>query len=191
LLAVLTELQWRGLLPVDILACNLDQGQPNFPTTVLPEFLHRMGVPHLIEYRGTYSIVVDKAPPDLAYCALCSHLRRANLYRVAQEEGCSAVVLGNHRDDILETLFLKLFHGGKLATMPPKLLNDQGNIFLYRRRARVSKADCDTFARAMAYEIIPDGLCGSQDGLHTKQPNVCWMTGKPTRVIASKKYLAH
>jgi tRNA 2-thiocytidine biosynthesis protein TtcA len=146
LLAVLTELQWCGLLPVDIFACNLDQGQPNFPATVLPKFLNRMGAPHRIEYRDTYSIVVDKAPPDLAYCALCSHLRRANLYRVAQEEGCSAVVLGHHQDDILETFFLNLFHGGKLATMPPKLLNDEGDLFVYRPLAHVSEADCDTFA---------------------------------------------
>jgi tRNA 2-thiocytidine biosynthesis protein TtcA len=165
LLAVLTELQWRGLLPVDIFACNLDQGQPNFPTTVLPEFLNRMGAPHRIEYRDPYSIVVDKVPHGRTYCALCSHLRRANLYRVAQEEGCSAVVLGHHQDDILETFFLNLFHGGKLATMPPKLLNDEGDLFVYRPMAHVSEADCDTFARAMNYPIIPCDLCGSQDGL--------------------------
>ena len=119
LLAVLTELEWRGLLPVDILACNLDQGQPGFPATVLPDFLARMGVPHRIEYRDTYSIVTDKVPQGRTYCALCSRLRRANLYRVAREEGCSAVVLGHHRDDMLETFFLNLFHGGKVATMPP------------------------------------------------------------------------
>ncbi len=100
LLAVLHELQWRGLLPVDILACNLDQGQPGFPATVLPEFLQRMDVPHRIEYQDTYSIVVDKVPAGRTFCALCSRLRRGNLYRIAREEGCSAVVLGHHRDDI-------------------------------------------------------------------------------------------
>ena len=118
LLAALTELQWRGVLPVEILACNLDQGQPGFPATVLPEFLTKMGVPHRIEYQDTYSIVMDKVPQGHTYCALCSRLRRGNLYRIAREEGCSAVVLGHHRDDILETFFLNLFHGGKLASMP-------------------------------------------------------------------------
>ena len=165
LLAALTELQWRGLLPVDLLACNLDQGQPGFPATVLPEFLTRMGVVHRIEYADTYSIVVDKVPQGRTYCALCSRLRRGNLYRVAREEGCSAVVLGHHRDDILATFFLNLFHGGKLATMPPKLLNDEGDLFVYRPLAHVAEADCETFARAMNYPIIPCDLCGSQDGL--------------------------
>jgi tRNA 2-thiocytidine biosynthesis protein TtcA len=165
LLAALTELQWRGLLPVDILACNLDQGQPGFPATVLPAFLERMGVPHRIEYADTYSIVMDKIPQGRTFCALCSRLRRGNLYRIAREEGCSAVVLGHHRDDILETFFLNLFHGGKLATMPPKLLNDEGDLFVLRPLAHVSEADCERFARTMDYPIIPCDLCGSQDGL--------------------------
>jgi tRNA 2-thiocytidine biosynthesis protein TtcA len=165
LLAALTELQWRGLLPVDLLACNLDQGQPGFPATVLPDFLARMGVPHRIDYADTYSIVVDKVPQGRTYCALCSRLRRGNLYRIAREEGCSAVVLGHHRDDILETFFLNLFHGGKLASMPPKLRNDEGDLFVLRPLAHVAEADCAAFARAMGYPIIPCDLCGSQDGL--------------------------
>ena len=169
LLAVLYELQWRGLLPVELLACNLDQGQPGFPATVLPEFLSRMGVPHRIDYRDTYSVVMDKTPQGRTLCTMCSRLRRANLYRIAREEGCTAVVLGHHRDDILETFFLNLFHGGKLATMPPKLLNDDGDLFLYRPLAHVAEADCDAFARAMNYPIIPCDLCGSQDGLQRQQ----------------------
>ncbi|MEM6466876.1 MAG: tRNA 2-thiocytidine(32) synthetase TtcA, partial [Pseudomonadota bacterium] len=132
LLAILTELQWRGLLPVEILACNLDQGQPGFPATVLPEFLKARSVQHRIEYQDTYSIVVDKVPQGRTYCALCSRLRRANLYRIAREEGCSAVVLGHHRDDMIETFLMNLFHGGKLASMPPKLVNDEGDLYLYR-----------------------------------------------------------
>jgi tRNA 2-thiocytidine biosynthesis protein TtcA len=163
------ELQWRGLLPVDLLACNLDQGQPGFPATVLPEFLTRMGVPHRIEYQDTYSIVVDKVPQGRTYCALCSRLRRGNLYRIAREEGCTAVVLGHHRDDILETFFMNLFHGGRLATMPPKLLNEEGDLFVYRPLAHVAEADCERFARAMGYPIIPCDLCGSQDGLQRMQ----------------------
>jgi tRNA 2-thiocytidine biosynthesis protein TtcA len=169
LLAALTELQWRGLLPVELLACNLDQGQPGFPATVLPEFLTRMGVPHRIEYQDTYSIVTEKVPQGRTYCALCSRLRRGNLYRIAREEGCSAVVLGHHRDDILETFFLNLFHGGRLATMPPKLLNEDADLFVLRPLAFVAETDCARFAKAMAYPIIPCDLCGSQDGLQRQQ----------------------
>ncbi len=169
LLAALYELKWRGLLPVDILACNLDQGQPGFPATVLPDFLEKMQVPHRIEYQDTYSIVMDKIPQGRTFCALCSRLRRGNLYRIAREEGCSAVVLGHHRDDILETFFMNLFHGGRLATMPPKLVNEEGDLFVYRPLAHVAEADCDAFARAMQYPIIPCDLCGSQDGLQRQQ----------------------
>ena len=169
LLAVLHELQWRGLLPVELLACNLDQGQPNFPATVLPEFLNARGVAHRIEYQDTYSIVKEKVPAGRTYCALCSRLRRGNLYRIAREEGCSAVVLGHHRDDMLETFFMNLFHGGRLATMPPKLLNEEGDLTVLRPLAYVAEADCDRFARAMAYPIIPCDLCGSQEGLQRVQ----------------------
>lgn len=169
LLAILFELKWRGLLPVDLLACNLDQGQPGFPATVLPSFLKCRGVAHRIEYCDTYSIVMDKVPANRTFCALCSRLRRGNLYRIAREEGCSAVVLGHHRDDILETFFMNLFHGGKLATMPPKLVNDEGDLFVYRPLAHVAEADCESFASAMQYPIIPCDLCGSQDGLQRQQ----------------------
>lgn len=169
LLAALIELQWRGLLPVELLACNLDQGQPGFPATVLPEFLTRMQIPHRIEYQDTYSIVMDKVPAGRTYCALCSRLRRGNLYRIAREEGCSAVVLGHHRDDLLETFFMNLFHGGRLATMPPKLVNEDGDLFVYRPLAFVAEEDCERFSRAMAYPIIPCDLCGSQEGLQRMQ----------------------
>ncbi|EYD76800.1 tRNA(Cytosine32)-2-thiocytidine synthetase [Rubellimicrobium mesophilum DSM 19309] len=169
LLAILHELKWRGLLPVDLLACNLDQGQPGFPATVLPEFLARMGVPHRIEYQDTYSVVTSKIPEGKTYCSLCSRLRRGNLYRIAREEGCSAVVLGHHRDDILETFFLNLFHGGRLATMPPKLLNEEGDLFVLRPLAHVAEADCERFAKGMSYPIIPCDLCGSQEGLQRMQ----------------------
>ena len=169
LLAALTELQWRGLLPVEILACNLDQGQPGFPSTVLPEFLAARGVPHRIEYRDTYSIVTEKTPAGRTYCALCSRLRRGHLYRIAREEGCSAVVLGHHRDDILETFFMNLFHGGRLASMPPKLLNEEGDLHVLRPLAFVAEADCARFTRAMGYPVIPCDLCGSQDGLQRMQ----------------------
>jgi tRNA 2-thiocytidine biosynthesis protein TtcA len=171
-------------LPVDLLACNLDQGQPGFPATVLPQFLTAKGVPHRIEYQDTYSIVTAKTKPGGTMCAMCSRLRRGNLYRVAREEGCSAVILGHHRDDILETFFMNLFHGGRLATMPPKLLNEEGDLFLYRPLAFVAEADCDAFARAMNYPIIPCDLCGSQDGLQRAQVKKLlddWETRTPGR----------
>lgn len=165
LLAILLDLKWRGLLPVEILACNLDQGQPNFPKHILPDYLSRLGVAHRIEYQDTYSVVTDKIPEGRTYCSLCSRLRRGHLYRVAREEGCAALVLGHHREDILETFFMNLFHGGRLAAMPPKLLNDEGDVKVLRPLAFCAEADLARFAEAMRFPIIPCDLCGSQDGL--------------------------
>ena len=165
LLALLLDLKWRGLLNVDLLACNLDQGQPNFPKHILPEFLESLGVDHRIEYQDTYSIVTEKVPENATYCALCSRLRRGHLYRIAREEGCQALVLGHHREDILETFFMNLFHGGRLAAMPPKLLNDEGDVLVLRPLAYAAEADLAKFANHMAFPIIPCDLCGSQDGL--------------------------
>ena len=169
LLALLYELKWRGLLPVDLLACNLDQGQPGFPSGTLPEFLERMAVPHRIEYQDTYSIVKSKIPTGKTYCSMCSRLRRGILYRIAREEGCSSIVLGHHRDDILETFFMNLFHGGRLASMSPKLVNEEGDLFLYRPLSFVSEVDCEKFSNALNFPIIPCDLCGSQDGLQRQQ----------------------
>ncbi|MET0747302.1 MAG: tRNA 2-thiocytidine(32) synthetase TtcA [Rhizobium sp.] len=165
LLSILLDLKWRGLLPVELLACNLDQGQPNFPKHVLPEYLTRIGVQHRIEYRDTYSIVKEKVPAGGTYCSLCSRLRRGNLYRIAREEGCEALVLGHHREDILETFFMNFFHGGRLASMPAKLLNDEGDLMVLRPLAYAAEDDLAKFAVAMQFPIIPCDLCGSQDGL--------------------------
>jgi tRNA 2-thiocytidine biosynthesis protein TtcA len=136
---------------------------------VLPEFLERMGVKHRIEYRDTYSLVTEKVPAGRTYCALCSRLRRGHLYRIAREEGCSAVVLGHHQGDIVETFLLNLFFGGRLAAMPPKLLNDEGDLMVLRPLAHVAEADCARFAQGMRYPIIPCDLCGSQEGLQRAQ----------------------
>lgn len=165
LLAVLMDLQWRGLLPVEILACNLDQGQPNFPKHILPDYLDSLGVAHRIEYQDTYSVVTEKLPESSTYCSLCSRLRRGHLYRIAREEGCSSLVLGHHREDILETFFMNLFHGGRLAAMPPKLLNDEGDVMVLRPLSYCAESDMAKFADAMNFPIIPCDLCGSQDGL--------------------------
>ncbi|MEO0544736.1 MAG: tRNA 2-thiocytidine(32) synthetase TtcA [Pseudomonadota bacterium] len=165
LLACLLDLKWRGLLPVELLACNLDQGQPNFPKHVLPNWLSTYGIENRIEYEDTYSIVTEKVPENQTYCALCSRLRRGNLYRIAREEGCSAVILGHHREDLLETFFMNLFHGGRLASMSPKLVNDEGDLMVMRPMVYCAESDLARFADAMAFPIIPCDLCGSQDGL--------------------------
>jgi tRNA 2-thiocytidine biosynthesis protein TtcA len=165
LLSILLDLKWRGLLPVELIACNLDQGQPNFPKHVLPEYLTKIGVEHRIEYRDTYSVVKEKVPAGATYCSLCSRLRRGNLYRIAREEGCDALVLGHHREDILETFFMNFFHGGRLASMPAKLLNDEGDLMVLRPLAYAAEDDLAKFAAAMQFPIIPCDLCGSQDGL--------------------------
>ncbi|WP_455480165.1 tRNA 2-thiocytidine(32) synthetase TtcA [Bartonella sp. B23] len=165
LLALLLDLKWRGLLSVEILACNLDQGQPGFPKNVLPDFLNSYQIPYRIEYQDTYSIVTDKLSHTQTYCSLCSRLRRGNLYRIAREEGCSAIVLGHHRDDVLETFFMNLFHGGRLAAMPGKLINDEGDLFVLRPLVYVAEEDMEKFSQAMQFPIISCNLCGSQNGL--------------------------
>lgn len=165
LLALLLDLKWRGLLPVDLLACNLDQGQPGFPKNILPDFLNSYDIPFRIEYQDTYSIVTDKLDNNQTYCSLCSRLRRGNLYRIAREEGCSTLVLGHHRDDVLETFFMNLFHGGRLAGMPGKLKNDEGDLMVLRPLIYAAEEDLAKFAENMRFPIIPCNLCGSQDGL--------------------------
>lgn len=165
LLTLLMDLKSRGQLPVDLLACNLDQGQPNFPKDVLPCWFKSCGVAHRIEYRDTYSIVTEKVPENKTYCALCSRLRRGHLYRIAREEGCSALVLGHHRDDVLETFFLNLYHGGRIEAMPPKLLNDEADLMVLRPMVYCAEHDLQKFAEAMQFPIIPCDLCGSQEGL--------------------------
>ncbi|MCB1465497.1 MAG: tRNA 2-thiocytidine(32) synthetase TtcA, partial [Nitratireductor sp.] len=118
-----------------------------------------------IEYQDTYSVVTGKLPDSATYCSLCSRLRRGHLYRIAREEGCTALVLGHHREDILETFFMNLFHGGRLAAMSPKLVNDEGDVMVLRPLSLCAEADLAKFAEAMRFPIIPCDLCGSQDGL--------------------------
>ncbi|GGB63915.1 tRNA 2-thiocytidine biosynthesis protein TtcA [Roseibium aquae] len=194
LLAVLIELRWRGLLPVDLLACNLDQAQPGFPEHVLPEFLETNGIEHLIVREDTYSIVTGKIPEHRTYCSLCSRLRRGILYRVAREQGCEAVVLGHHREDILETFFMNLFHGGRLASMPPKLVNDEGDLLVLRPLAYCAEADIAKFAAGMRFPIIPCNLCGSQDGLQREEVKRMlqgWERETPGRLSVMARAMTH
>ncbi len=184
LLAVLLDLQAQGALPVELVACNLDQGQPGFPKHVLPDWLDALGVKRRIETRDTYSIVTEKIPEGRTYCSLCSRLRRAILYRVAREEGCGAIVLGHHADDALETFFLNMFHGGKLAALPPKLLNDDGDLTVLRPLILSAEADIEKFAAAMDFPIIPCTLCGSQEGAQRGQIKAMlgeWEAANPGR----------
>ena len=169
LLSVLLDLQWQGALPVDLLACNLDQGQPGFPKHILPDYFTKIGVPHRIITQDTYSVVTEKVPASNTYCSLCSRMRRGILYRVAREEGCEAVVLGHHRDDSLETFMLNFLFGGRLAAMPPKLVNDVGDLFVLRPLIGCAEDDIRRFAGLMQFPIIPCNLCGSQEGLQRMQ----------------------
>lgn len=169
LLAILLDLKWRGFLNADLIACNLDQAQPGFPSDVLPRYFEENNIPHHIERQDTYSIVKEKIPEGNTYCSLCSRLRRGNLYRVAREHGCDAILLGHHKDDILETFFLNLMHGGRLATMPPKLKNEEGDLMVFRPLAYCAESDLEKFAEAMQFPIIPCDLCGSQDGLQRQE----------------------
>lgn len=165
LLAALLDLKWQGGLRAELLVCNLDQGQPGFPKDVLPTYLDGLGVRYRIITEDTYSIVTDKVPEGRTFCSLCSRLRRGILYRVAREEGCDAIVLGHHRDDALETFMMNLLHGGRLAAMPPKLKNDEGDLFVLRPLIFSAEADLAKFSRLCQFPIIPCNLCGSQEGL--------------------------
>jgi tRNA 2-thiocytidine biosynthesis protein TtcA len=165
LLGILLDLKAHGDLPVDLIACNLDQRQPNFPAETLPGWFDMLGVPFRIETEDTYSIVKEKIAEGKTYCALCSRLRRGILYRIAREEKCDAIVLGHHREDALATFMMNLVHGGRLASMPGKLLNDEGDVTVLRPLINCHEADLARYTKALNCPIIPCDLCGSQDGL--------------------------
>jgi tRNA 2-thiocytidine biosynthesis protein TtcA len=169
LLDILLSLQKRSPLPFSIVAVNLDQKQPGFPADVLPRYLAGRGVPFRIVEQDTYSVVKRVIPEGATMCSLCSRLRRGVLYRVAGELGATKIALGHHRDDLVATFFLNLFHGGKLKTMPPKLVSDDGRHVVIRPLAYVRERDLARYAEACAFPLIPCTLCGSQENLQRKQ----------------------
>ena len=169
LLSCLLALRERAPVDFRIVAMNLDQKQPGFPDHVLPEYFESIGVEYRIVTEDTYSIVKDKIPEGKTTCSLCSRLRRGIIYRTAKEIGATRIALGHHRDDMLETLFLNMFFGGKIKAMPPKLVSDDGKHVVIRPLAYCTEAEIARFARTMDFPIIPCNLCGSQENAQRKQ----------------------
>lgn len=168
MLDILMSLQKNAPIDFDLVAVNLDQKQPGFPEEVLPAYLDTLDIEYHILEKDTYSIVTSRIPEGKTYCSLCSRLRRGTLYGFAEQIGATKIALGHHRDDIVETLFLNMFHQGQLKAMPPKLLSDDKKNILIRPLAYCRETDLIALAELKKFPIIPCNLCGSQDGLQRK-----------------------
>ncbi len=185
MLDLLLSLQRKAPIDFEILAVNLDQKQPGFPEHVLPEYLASLSIPYRIVEEDTYSTVTRVIPVGKTMCGLCSRLRRGILYRVAVEEGATKIALGHHRDDIVETLFLNMFHGGRIKAMPPKLLSDDRKNIIIRPLAYCSEREIQRYANAREFPIIPCNLCGSQENLQRgkiKEMLQSWERESPGRI---------
>lgn len=184
LLEILRTLQKRAPINFHLIAMNLDQKQPGFPEHVLPDYFKSIGIQYRIETQDTYSIVKEKISEGKTTCSLCSRLRRGIIYRVAGELGANKIALGHHRDDMIETLFLNIFFGGKLKAMPPKLVTDKGDHVVIRPLTYCAEKDIASFARTMKFPIIPCNLCGAQENLqrqNIKEMLATWERQYPGR----------
>jgi tRNA 2-thiocytidine biosynthesis protein TtcA len=194
LLDLLLSLQRSAPVDFELLAVNLDQKQPGFPTQVLPEYLRGLGVPFRIIEQDTYRVVKRVIPAGRTLCGLCSRLRRGALYRFAAENGITKIALGHHRDDIVETLFLNLFFGGRLKAMAPKLLSDDGRHIVIRPLAYLAERDIARYARGRAFPLIPCRLCGSQENMQrvaVKNMLAAWEHEFPGRTESIASALRH
>jgi tRNA 2-thiocytidine biosynthesis protein TtcA len=194
LLDILMGLQQRAPVRFELVAVNLDQKQPGFPAHVLPAYLESIGVPFRIENQDTYSIVKRLIPEGQTMCSLCSRLRRGILYRVASELGATKIALGHHRDDIVVTLLMNMFFGGRLKGMPPKLVSDDGRHVVIRPLAYVAEADLERWAAVRQFPIIPCTLCGSQDNLQRAQTKAMiheWERQYPGRIDNMLRAMGH
>jgi tRNA 2-thiocytidine biosynthesis protein TtcA len=186
MLDFLLTLKARAPIHFDLIAVNLDQKQPGFPEHILPEYLDKLGVDYKIVEEDTYSIVTDKIPEGKTTCSLCSRLRRGILYRTARQLGASKIALGHHMDDMVETLFLNMFHGARLKSMPPKLVSDDKQNVVIRPLAYCREADLQLFSELKGFPIIPCNLCGSQENLQRKKIKAMlqdWDEQTPGRVV--------
>ena len=194
MLSLLLDLKRRAPISFQVTAVNVDQKQPNFPEHVLPEYLSQLGVPYRIVEQDTYSIVKEKIPEGKTTCSLCSRLRRGILYKTAAELGANKIALGHHREDLVETLFLNMFFGGRLKGMAPKLLSDDAKHVVIRPLAYCAERDLANYARILEFPIIPCDLCGSQENLQrqkVKEMLAEWERESPGRVQTIARSLRH
>ncbi|KKO11945.1 hypothetical protein LCGC14_0014490 [marine sediment metagenome] len=194
MLDILLHLKKHAPIHFDIKAVNLDQKQPDFPEHILPEYLRSMGVDYHIIEQDTFSIVKEKTPEGKTYCGLCSRLRRGSLYTYARQIGANKIALGHHRDDIVETLFLNMFFGGKMKAMPPKLLSDDKQNVVIRPLAYCSEKEVARYARLRGFPIIPCNLCGTQDNMQRQEMKAMlqtWEKQYPGRIDNIFRSIAH